>query len=68
MKIYSTGLNFKLSAQTKGLQKAYKNFIDLYGREEGNRIFLAKADERGSGKTLRQKANDVYKTGARLKK
>ena len=67
MKTYSTGLNFKLSAQSKGLQKAYRNFIDQYGREEGNRIFLAKADERGEGKTLRQKANSVYKTGAKLK-
>lgn len=66
MKTYSTGLPFKLTAQTKGLQKAYRNFIDLYGREEGNRIFLAKADERGVGKTTRQKANSIYKTGGKL--
>jgi hypothetical protein len=61
------GLPFKISAQTKGAQKAYRNFIKQYGREEGQRIYLAKADERGTGSTLRQRVNSVYKQGATLK-
>jgi hypothetical protein len=59
-------LPFKLSAQTKGVQKAYDNFIKEYGKTEGERIFLAKAEEKGRGSTLRQKVNSVYKTGAKL--
>lgn len=59
-------LPFKLSAQSRGAQKAYGNFIDQYGQAEGERIFLAKAEERGRGKTLRQKVNSIYKTGAKL--
>lgn len=59
-------LPFKLSAQTKGAQKAYSEFIKQYGQNEGTRIFLAKAEERGKGNTLRQKVNSVYKTGATL--
>lgn len=61
-----TKLPFKISAQTKGAQKAHRAFVKQYGEDEGNRIFLAKADERGQGSTLRQKVNDVYKTGAHL--
>jgi len=65
--IRPVGIPWKLSAQTVGFQHAYKNFIDQYGQEEGTRIFLAKADEQGpDGLTLRQKANQVYKNGARL--
>jgi hypothetical protein len=59
-------LPFKISAQTKGAQKAYTAFVQQYGAQEGERIFLAKADERGTGRTIRQKVNSVYKTGARL--
>ncbi len=51
---------------TKGAQQALANFIKGYGRDEGIRIFLAKAAERGTGTTLRQKVNSVYKTGAKL--
>lgn len=51
---------------TKGAQKALGNFISEYGREEGERIYKAKADEKGTGSTLRQKVNSVYKTGAKL--
>lgn len=59
-------LPFKLSAQNRGVQKAYANFIKQYGQAEGERIFLAKAEERGTGATLRQKVNSVFKTGAKL--
>lgn len=52
---------------TKGAQKALGNFITEYGSQEGQRIYLAKADERGQGNTLRQKVNDTYKKGAKLK-
>lgn len=58
---------WRIAAQTKGFQKALRNFKELYGPEEGVRIFLKKAEEQGEGKTLRQKANDIYKTGAKLK-
>jgi hypothetical protein len=57
---------WKLEAQAKGVQKAYANFTQEYGQEEGTRIFLAKAEERGTGNTLRQKVNSVYKNGAVL--
>lgn len=59
-------LPFKITAQTKGAQKAYRAMVDQYGLEEGRRIFLAKAEERGKGNTIRQKVNSVYKTGAKL--
>lgn len=59
-------LPFKISAQTKGAQKAYTRFVQRYGKSEGTRIFLEKAEERGTGKTVRQKVNSVYKTGATL--
>jgi hypothetical protein len=61
-----TKLPFKITAQTVGAQKAYRGFVKQYGVEEGRRIFLAKADERGHGKTIREKVNNVYKTGAHL--
>lgn len=57
---------WKLTAQTKGFQKAYQAFTDFYGQEEGTRVFLQKAEEQGTGNTLRQKANSIYKTGAKL--
>jgi hypothetical protein len=60
-------LPFKITAQSKGAQKAYANFIKFYGsKTEGERVFLAKAEERGTGRTLRQKVNSVYKNGAKL--
>jgi hypothetical protein len=58
---------WKVSAQTVGFQKALRNFKELYGSEEGVRIFLAKAEEQGEGKTLREKCNFTYKTGGKLK-
>lgn len=38
-----------------------------YGVDEGRRIFLAKAEEKGTGNTLRQKVNSVYHKGAKIK-
>jgi hypothetical protein len=60
-------LPFKLAAQTRGAQKAYKEFVKQYGREEGERIYLQKAEERGQGNTLRQKVNSIYKRGGKLR-
>jgi hypothetical protein len=60
-------LPFKLQAQSKGAQKAYKRFVQQYGQAEGERIFLQKASEQGKGSTLRQKVNSIYHTGAKLK-
>lgn len=59
-------LPFKITAQTKGAQKAYTRFIEQYGKKEGERIFLAKADEHGKGSTLRQKVNSIYRRGGHV--
>ena len=59
-------LPFKLSAQTRGAQKAYGEFVKEYGKEEGTRIYLQKAEERGTGNTIRQKVNSIYKRGGKL--
>jgi len=60
-------LPFKLSAQSRGAQKAYKEFVKQYGKKEGERIYLQKAEEQGTGRTLRQKVNSIYHKGAKLK-
>lgn len=62
----SDKLPFKLNAQPVGVQKAYAAMTKEYGAAEGRRIFLAKAEERGTGSTIRQKCVSVYKKGARL--
>lgn len=59
-------LPFKLSSQSKGAQKAHAAFVAEYGQKEGERIFLAKAEERGTGNTIRQKVNSVYRKGAKI--
>lgn len=59
-------LPFKITAQSKGAQKAYRRFTRRYGGDEGARIFLAKAEERGTGNTIRQKVHSVYTKGAKL--
>jgi hypothetical protein len=59
-------LPFDISKQSAGAQKAYANFVKEYGKSEGTRIFLAKAEERGKGKTIRQKVNSIYKKGSHL--
>lgn len=41
--------------------------IDQYGSEKGIQVYIDKAREQGTGKTLRQKVNSTYKTGAKLK-
>lgn len=56
-------LPFKITAQTKGAQKAYKRIVRRYGIEEGRRIFLERAEEHGDGNTIRQKVNSIYKKG-----
>lgn len=59
-------LPFKISAQPAGTQKAYRRFVASYGKKEGERIFLARAEEHGQGNTVRQKANSIYKKGGHL--
>jgi len=59
-------LPFKISAQRKGTQLAHRRFVRRYGEEEGNRIFLARAEEHGEGTTLRQKCNSIYKKGGQF--
>jgi hypothetical protein len=62
----TSDLPFKISAQTKGAQKAHRAFVQQYGEQEGNRIFLQKADEQGVGSTQRKRVNSIYKTGAKI--
>lgn len=59
-------LPFKLSAQPRSVQKAYNNFVEFYGKQEGERIFLKKAEEQGKGRTVRQRVLSTYKKGAKL--
>jgi hypothetical protein len=52
---------------SKGAQKALGNFIHDYGSvKDGVEIFLEKAVGQGTGNTMRQKVNSVYKKGAKL--
>lgn len=51
---------------TVGAQKALGAFIDQYGEQKGEQVFIDKADERGTGSTTRQRVNSVYKKGASL--
>ena len=62
----SDKLPFKISKQSVGAQKAYRRFVRQYGLSEGRRIFLAKAEERGSGATIMQKVNSTYAKGSHL--
>lgn len=57
-------LPFKITAQSVGAQKAYARFVHQYGKVEGERIFLQKAEEQGTGTTIRQKVNSIYHKGA----
>lgn len=52
---------------TKGAQKALGEFMTQYGADEGVRIYKAKADEQGTGNTLRQKVNSIYKKGGSVR-
>lgn len=53
---------------SKGAKKAYTEFQREYGENEGTRIFVAKANEQGVGKTLRDRVNSVFATGAKPSK
>lgn len=59
-------LPFKRSAQPAAVQKALRHFEQQYGTRHGQRIFLKKAEEQGTGNTIRQKVLSVYKKGAKL--
>lgn len=48
-----------------GAKKAYRAFQAEYGEVEGTRIFIAKANEKGVGDTLRSRVNSVYAKGAK---
>jgi len=59
------GLPFLITAQRVGTQHACKDFIQFYGPREGRRIFLETAELHGQGTTTRQKANSIFKKGAK---
>ena len=63
MSLPGVGRTDTLSA---GAKKALGNMRKEYGAKEGNRIFIAKAEENGTGKTLRSKINTTYKKGTKL--
>lgn len=52
------------ASYSEGAKKAYKQFQGFYGKEDGKRIFMKKALEKGVGNDVRSKINSVYKTGA----
>lgn len=60
--------NFKIRNLSRGAQKARRRMQRQYGTKKGNSIWQAKAEEKGEGKTLREKINSVYHRGAKLKK
>lgn len=60
-------LPFKITAQTKGAQKAFRNMVSRYGTDDGPRIFLDRAEEHGVGDTIREKVNSIYKKGGKLR-
>jgi len=60
-------LPFKISAQSRGAQKAYRKFVNRYGTHDGPRIYLDRAEEHGVGNTIRQKVNSIYKKGGKLR-
>jgi hypothetical protein len=51
---------------TVGAKKALGNFIDDYGNR-GVEVFKAKAVDHGTGNTLRQKVNSIYKKGGTVR-
>lgn len=66
MMMMTSELPFKISAQSKGAQKAFVRITDHYGKVKGTEIFLKRAEEHGIGKTVRQKVNSVYKKGGKF--
>jgi len=63
----SMKLPFKITAQTKGTQKAYRRIVNRYGLDDGRRIFLERAKLHGEGNTLREQVNSIYKHGGRFR-
>lgn len=59
-------LPFKIRNLSRGAQKARREMMKFYGREEGARIWAQKAEEQGTGSTLRKKVNSIYKRGAKI--
>lgn len=59
-------LPFEISAQPASTRKAYGRFVRQYGKREGERIFLAYADEHGKGNTQRQRVNSAFKKGGHI--
>jgi hypothetical protein len=59
-------LPFDITKQSAGAQKAYKAFVEFYGKEKGTDVFLLKAEEQGTGNTIRQKVNSIYHRGAKI--
>lgn len=59
-------LPFKISAQSAPVRKAHTRFVQQYGKREGDRIFIAYAEEHGTGSTPRQKAISVFSRGAHI--
>jgi len=51
-----------------GARKALAAMQKRYGAKKGKSIFYAKANERGSGKTIQQKANSIYAKGSTYSK
>ena len=60
-------LPFKITAQSKGAQKAFRRITNRYGTDKGPQVFLDRAEEHGVGNTIRQKVNSVYKKGGGFK-
>lgn len=58
---------FKIRNLSVGAQRARRRMQRFYGTEEGNRIWQARAEEKGEGNTLREKVNFTYHKGAKLK-
>lgn len=54
---------FSISKLSKGAQKARTRMQAQYGKQEGERIWLEQARERGTGNTDRERLNSIYKKG-----
>jgi hypothetical protein len=51
---------------SEGAKKAWDEMRSGYGPEEGRRIFVQKAIERGTGASLHELVDSTYATGATL--
>jgi hypothetical protein len=51
---------------SSGAKEAWAAMQDQYGPEEGRRIFVQKAIERGQGDSFREVVDSVFATGASL--